>query len=123
MAFYEWDAAAPLVPNRFGIPEPDPAVVRRVDLGPVAGAPPAVLLVPAVALDRGGHRMGYGGGYYDRFLSAAAGGRGGMTTVGVVFAEFVVARLPAEPHDHPVQFLATETGVVEAETCADGPRA
>jgi 5-formyltetrahydrofolate cyclo-ligase len=119
MHFYEWRAATPMRPNRFGIPEPDPALAPRVDLGPLTAAPPAVVLVPAVALDPAGRRLGYGGGYYDRFLAAGVGAVGAPETVGVAFAAFVVPCLPEEPHDRPLRFVATETSVGEARHRAD----
>ena len=65
---YELTTATPLAPNRWGIPEPA-AVPRAV---PAAEVPPAAfdaVLVPLLAVDETGHRVGYGGGYYDRFLA------------------------------------------------------
>ena len=61
---YELTPNTPLAANHWGIPEPDPAEATAV--------PPSQLdavLVPLLAADRRGHRVGYGGGYYDRFLT------------------------------------------------------
>ena len=87
-----------LVPRPpFGIPEP-------VD-GPFV-EPEAihVVLVPGVVFDQGGYRLGYGGGYYDRFLASLPAG---TLTVGVAWSWQIVAQLPREPHDKPVAALVT----------------
>ena len=61
---YELTPATPLRPNRWGIPEPDPAASAEV-----ASAQFDAVLVPLLACDQRGHRVGYGGGFYDRFLA------------------------------------------------------
>lgn len=87
-----------LVPGSFGIPEPIescPSVGREeVDL----------ILVPAVCYDRFRHRLGQGGGYYDRYL---AGFRG--KTVGLCRDVLLEDVLPWETHDLPVDIVLTET--------------
>lgn len=65
-----------------------------------------VVLVPGLAYDERGVRLGYGGGFYDRLLPTLSALR-----VGVIQAGLVVAELPCEPHDARVAFLATEAGV------------
>ncbi len=92
-----------LRPGRFGLLEPDPAI-RRADAVPRN----AVCLVPGLAFTRTGHRIGYGGGYFDRFLAAFTG-----TSVGMAYAFQVVDTVPVLPHDTPVDLLATEAGVVD----------
>ncbi|MBN2584005.1 MAG: 5-formyltetrahydrofolate cyclo-ligase [Planctomycetes bacterium] len=86
----------------FGICEPKSAA---------AAVPPDeidLILVPCLAFDRHGNRMGKGGGFYDRFLS-----QNGVSaaTCGLAFSEQVFGHLPVCPHDHPVDLLVTETGV------------
>jgi 5-formyltetrahydrofolate cyclo-ligase len=66
-----------------------------------------VVVVPGVAFTRDGHRLGQGGGWYDRFLARTGGG---CTTVGVCFAEQVVDTLPVEAHDVPVDVVVTDQG-------------
>ncbi|MBX6350502.1 MAG: 5-formyltetrahydrofolate cyclo-ligase [Clostridia bacterium] len=103
------DAREPLtVPGRFGIREPDPAVSREV-----APEVADIVLVPGLAFDERGHRLGYGGGYYDRFLASwrARGGPRGALAVGLAFACQIVSRIPEGPWDEPVDVVVTEAGV------------
>lgn len=83
---------------------------------PVSGAPRihpgqvGVALVPGLAFDRGGGRLGRGGGYYDRLLPGLPDG---APRVGVTLERLVVDTLPTDPHDVPMTHLATERGVRE----------
>ena len=93
----------------FGIGEPasgDPWPIEDIDL----------VVVPALAYDRGGRRLGRGGGFYDRFLA-----RGGLraVTCGLAFARQIVQELPAEPHDYPVGIVVTDGEVFRINKCAD----
>lgn len=86
-----------------GIPEPigapaDPAEVAGLDL----------MLIPACAVDRNGVRLGWGGGYFDRFL---VGLETRPPVYAVVFDEDLVPRLPRESHDVPVEGVITPSGV------------
>jgi 5-formyltetrahydrofolate cyclo-ligase len=80
-----------------GIPEP---TGRR--LGPAAISDAGVVVVPALALDPRGNRLGRGAGYYDRALPAVT-----TDTVAVVFEEELLAEVPHEPHDVPVAAALT----------------
>lgn len=106
MTFRAFDPDRPLVIGAMGIAEPD------VSHGPVLSheTSETVILVPALALDRHGRRLGLGKGFYDRFLQ----GKVGISAVGVVFSIFILEDVPAEPHDVQVGFLATELGVTDA---------
>lgn len=81
---------------------------------PAAGAPevdPASLdavVVPGLAFDRAGGRLGYGAGYYDRFLATLPPR---VLRIGLVPEALVLEALPRDPWDVPVDFLATERGV------------
>lgn len=93
----------PLHPGAYGITEPDPTSPqvdpRNVDL----------ILVPAVACDVKGYRLGYGGGFYDRMLSHPRWA--GKATIGIVFE---CARLPTVPRDdwdYPLTGICTESGL------------
>ncbi|MCP2168714.1 5-formyltetrahydrofolate cyclo-ligase [Goodfellowiella coeruleoviolacea] len=90
----EWSVftgAAGLAPGRHGLREP-----AGVRLGAAAVTEARAVLVPALAVDRAGVRLGRGGGHYDRSLALA---RPASPLVAVVRDDEVVAELPAEPHD------------------------
>ncbi len=67
-----------------------------------------LVIVPALAVDGRGHRLGYGGGYYDRFLSRASG-----IFITPVFREQIVDAIPADAHDIPVHFVVSEDGIID----------
>lgn len=83
-----------LVPGRFGIPEPDYSCPKATpgEIGAV--------LVPGLMADREGYRLGYGGGYYDRWLADYRG-----TTVGMCYKEVLQQEVPRDEHDLPVKIL------------------
>lgn len=97
-------AAPPLPIGAHGIVEPHAEAPKlhsnEVDL----------ILVPAVACDRQGYRLGYGGGYYDRMFSQPAWA--GKPTVGILFHEAQLPQLPRDPWDKPLQAMCTEAGLV-----------
>lgn len=97
------DLEADLAPGYMGVREPIPD--RRQ---PVDPAEADVALVPGVAFDRRGGRLGYGGGHFDRLLARLAPT---AAVIGVCFTDQVVDRVPTEPHDVLVGHLATEEGV------------
>jgi 5-formyltetrahydrofolate cyclo-ligase len=99
-----------LTPARFGIPEPDglcPALTDR-DLTN------ALMLVPALAFDGEGYRLGYGGGYYDRFLDGLSSAGIPITTVGLAFSVCRAPTLPRESHDRPVDIIIDERSVSDS---------
>jgi 5-formyltetrahydrofolate cyclo-ligase len=91
-----------LAPGRFGLLEP---VGPR--LGPTAIGTAEVVVVPAVAVDRAGVRLGRGGGYYDRALRHV---RPDARLVALVFDDELVDELPVEPHDQRVTAVVTPSG-------------
>lgn len=95
----------PLQTGAFGITEPHacaPVVdVDRVDL----------ILVPCVACDLKGYRLGYGGGFYDRLFSALEWAN--KPTIGVVFQCALLPELAIDAWDRPLQYLCTEAGLLE----------
>jgi len=96
-------AMGELEPGRFGLLEPAPAC-RRFEPVPER----ALCLVPGVAFTRTGWRIGFGGGFFDRFLAGFAG-----TSLGLAHGIQVVDRLPIEKHDRPVDYLVTEAGITD----------
>ena len=87
-------------------------VIDECGIGSSDGAPvvPDVVLVPCVGFTDEGHRLGYGGGYYDRWLAAHRD----ATAVGVAwaFSRIDPPIFAAEPHDVPLTLVVTEQGAV-----------
>ncbi len=101
-----YDGAANLVRAPFGLREPSgPA------LGSAAIAAANVILIPALAVDRRGVRLGRGAGFYDRSLASAAAG---ARLIAVVRDEEVVPELPEDPHDKRVGWALTPTAGLQA---------
>jgi 5-formyltetrahydrofolate cyclo-ligase len=99
MEFRAWDGVTPSLRDDCGIPSTDGRVVV-----------PDVVLVPCVGFTAGGYRLGYGGGYFDRWLALNPG----VTTVGLAWS---AAAIDADafqplPHDRPLTLIVTERGVV-----------
>lgn len=69
---------------------------------------PDILLVPLLAFDRAGRRLGYGGGYYDRTLAALPGAK----AIGIAYAGQEMPEVPAGPQDFRLPLIATEAGVI-----------
>lgn len=103
LTFRLWEGDAKLVMGRFGalIPEDGGA-------GPVA---PDVVLTPLLAFDRGGGRLGYGGGYYDRTIGALRDAKP-VLALGLAYAAQEMAAIPTGPYDRPLDAVATEREVV-----------
>jgi 5-formyltetrahydrofolate cyclo-ligase len=92
-----------LEPSEYGPREPG----RRIAVDPEEVD---VVVAPGVAFDREGNRLGYGGGYYDRYL-ARMGHR--ALRVGVAFSLQLVERIPAEPGDERVDIVVTNEGALD----------
>lgn len=84
----------PRTPSRFGVSEPTGPALPESAVG--------LVIVPGLAFTAAGYRLGYGGGFYDRFLPKLA-----APSVGVCFAEQLVDDLPVQPHDIPVQHVVS----------------
>lgn len=97
------DPQKELLPGYKNIPEPNPGIV------PQRVVPPErieIALIPGSVFDRQGNRLGYGGGYYDRFLALQAPQ---ALRIGLAYGFQVVERLPAQLHDVPMDMLVTES--------------
>ena len=104
MAFYPHNASATLKTNQYGIDEP-------IGEKPVAPTTIDTILVPLVAYDRTGTRLGMGGGYYDRFLTDI---RPETKVIGVAFdCQASSTTLPRAEWDIPLHAVVTESGVLE----------
>jgi len=102
LIWHSWQPGDRLNHGAYGIREPDPTAPTLspddVDL----------ILVPAVACDRRGYRLGYGGGFYDRLLSNPNWSE--KPTIGIVFEFARLPELPIDPWDKPLQAVCTDEG-------------
>ncbi|MFC8827773.1 5-formyltetrahydrofolate cyclo-ligase [Streptomyces sp. NPDC057137] len=100
-----YEGAERLVPAGRGLLEPDGA---RLGVGAVLEA--RVVLLPGLAVDGRGMRLGRGGGSYDRVLARLEGAGAGAVLAVLLYDHEVVARVPEEPHDRPVHVVVTPGG-------------
>jgi 5-formyltetrahydrofolate cyclo-ligase len=91
-----------LVPSTFGVPEPIGSEI------PAAAEDIGTIILPMLGFDRNGGRIGYGAGYYDRFLSK----KPDMRKIGIAFACQEVDSLPVDENDIPMDYILTEDGIV-----------
>ncbi len=100
LRFREWGPGVAMVAGAFGA------------LIPAEGAwvEPQVLIVPLLAFDARGYRVGYGGGFYDRTL-AGLRAKGGVLAVGFAFADQEVSEVPIDGFDQRLDAVVTEQGV------------
>lgn len=98
LLFRAWRRGDALVGGSLGIPAPGPEATPLV---------PGLLLVPLLAFDREGFRLGHGAGYYDMTL-ADLRAAGPVLAVGIAYAGQEVARVPREAHDQPLDWVVTE---------------
>jgi 5,10-methenyltetrahydrofolate synthetase len=100
LQFREWYPGAIVVKGTFGLPMPSETPVVR----------PQALLIPPVGFDAQGYRLGYGGGYFDRTLA-------GLTPhplkIGVAFDLSRIPTIRPQPHDVPMDFIVTESGIYQ----------
>ena len=101
LQFREWTPVAPMIEGAFGarIPEHGSWII------------PQVLIVPLLAWDRRGYRLGYGGGFYDRTLQGLRQ-RGPVVAIGFAFAAQEVDEVPIDVTDQRLDMVVTEAGVV-----------
>jgi 5-formyltetrahydrofolate cyclo-ligase len=98
-----WSLGAPLVPGVWGIREP------------AADAPevfPDVIIVPLLAFDSRGYRLGYGGGYYDRTIARLRAIKT-ITAIGIAFATQQIDEVPTTPRDERLDLVLTESGTID----------
>lgn len=103
MTFHFVESLSQLVPGSYGIPEPSDTLPVFDSERPSC----SVCFIPAVAADKTGYRVGYGGGYYDRFLSQYHG-----TAAAVVFSGFLFDKVPRGQYDIQADFTVTEGGIL-----------
>ena len=96
MNFFQWSTNDPLAINRFGIPEPISKIVKYPD----------VLIVPLVAFDKNFNRIGYGGGFYDRYIENIRK-RKKVLTIGFAYSFQKVKKIPINNYDIKLDFIIT----------------
>ncbi len=101
----DWSGITPtnLRPGYRNIPEPHGGAISPGELD--------ILVVPGLAFDRRGYRMGYGGGYYDRLLGRLPSS---VASLGLAYGAQLVDAIPIEPHDLAVDWILTEAGLRRA---------
>lgn len=100
MVFYDFTSLEQLEKGFYNLIEPKPQETKEVSKAEID-----LVLVPGLIFDTKGYRVGFGGGYYDRFLKDFPN-----RTVALIHSKQVTAELPIEPFDVPVQKIITEKG-------------
>ncbi len=100
MHFYLFAGKSALTPDRYGIPSPTRECPLPQDTRGM------LCILPGLAADKSGHRLGYGGGFYDRFLCTFEG-----EMLFPLYHRFLFDALPHEPHDVKIPLMITEKGV------------
>ena len=101
MNFYDWSRNDPLKINKFGIPEPVSSEIIYPD----------ILLVPLVAYDNGLNRLGYGGGYYDRYIEKLDKIKK-VIKIGLAFSFQKISSIPINKYDKRLDFIVTEKEIL-----------
>ncbi len=102
MDFFSWSPKDPLIINELGIPEP---VTNKIEY-------PDILLVPMVAFDEKLNRLGYGGGFYDRYISKLKV-RKKTLLVGLAFSFQKVKKISTNKHDMKLDYILTEKDLLK----------
>ncbi len=102
MDFYEWSFQDPLKVSRQGIPEPDKK--KKVI--------PDVLIVPLVGFDKNKFRLGYGGGFYDRYISKSLNFKK-ILTIGFAFSFQEIAKIPINKFDQKLDIILTNKRIIK----------
>lgn len=107
MEFYVVNSLDDLIEGSFGVKEPDISKCKKL-----ISFDNAIIVVPALAFDKQGYRLGYGKGYYDRFLE-----KHHIKSIGLCYNDLIQEELPTDRFDLPVNYIITEKQVI---TCDNG---
>ena len=102
MNFYSWSRNDPLKINKFGIPEPVSSKIFYPD----------ILLVPLVAFDSNLNRLGYGGGYYDRYIEKIEKIKK-VIKIGLAFSFQKISSIPINQYDKKLDFIVNEKEILK----------
>jgi 5-formyltetrahydrofolate cyclo-ligase len=103
MDFYRWTINEPLKVNQYGIPEPIP-ISNKKDY-------PEIILVPLVAFDKDLNRLGYGGGYYDRYLVKNNNKK--ILKIGLALSFQKVKKVPTNNYDQKLDYIVTNRYIIK----------
>ena len=101
MDFFEWTSKKPLIINKYGIPEPNSNKSRYPD----------IILVPLLAFDKNLNRVGYGGGFYDRYIQKIKRKKK-IILIGMAYSFQKVKKIITNKYDMKLDFIVTEKNVV-----------
>ena len=101
MSFFSWKKNNVLLVNKYGILEP---IKNKFEI-------PNLILVPILAFDKNKHRLGYGKGFYDRYLNKYLKKFSNILTIGVAFSFQKYHKLPIEKKDVKLDYILTEKGI------------
>lgn len=112
LRFRRWQPGQPLTDGPFKtVHPPETAAVVT----------PTAVIVPLLAFDARGYRLGYGGGFYDRTLHGLRAAGQAPLTIGAAFAGQALAEVPVEGHDEPLDWIVTELAVVACGSPVEAP--
>ncbi len=103
LIWHSWTPKDELKKGKYGIKEPD------FNLPQITGQEIDLILVPALACDYSGYRLGYGAGYYDIMFSKKDWQN--IPTIGIIFESFYLAQLPSDSWDRKLDYICTEKGI------------
>ena len=103
MSFKTWIFNEPLYVSKFGILEPKSSKKKII---------PDLIIVPLVAFDESLNRIGYGKGYYDRFLKKITKIKKNKIFLGMAYSFQKYKRIPVDRHDYKLDYICTEKGII-----------
>ena len=102
MDFYKWSFSDPLKVNKYGIPEPKTKNITFPD----------ILLIPLVAFDKNLNRLGYGGGYYDRFIDKLSKEKK-IIKIGLALSVQKINKVPTNIYDQKLDYIVTNKYIIK----------
>ena len=100
MNFFKWSFSDPLTVNKYGIPEP---LSKKINY-------PDIILIPLVAFDKNLNRLGYGGGFYDRYLKKISKKKN-ILKIGLASSFQMIKKVPVNSLDQKLDFILTEKNI------------
>ena len=102
MDFFLWNTKDPLISNKYGIPEPIRSKIVYPD----------ILIVPIIGFDKHKFRLGYGGGFYDRYISRVLKFKK-VLTIGFAFSFQEIKKVPINRYDQKLDFILTDKEIIK----------